>query len=188
MSIHHHHRESADAPAEPPFPITSIVDTNVILVANGQHPAVTQACRACCIAWLQRIMKEGRVALDDAYLIMTEYQHKTHTSTGDGVGDQFVRWVLHEFDNPARVDQVRIDPDEWKGFAAFPADQRLVSFDPSDRKFVAVSRCHPERPPILQAADSKWLDWSGPLAEYGVNILFLCGNELQQFHQHKFGI
>lgn len=170
------------------MPITSVVDTNVILVANGQHPGVTQACQTCCVHWLERIMKEGRVVVDDAYEIMGEYLHKTHSSGGDGVGDQFVRWVLHNLDNPARCDQVRIEPNALRGFELFPDDPRLASFDLSDRKFVAVSRGHPEAPPILQAADSKWLDWSGPLADHGVHIIFLCGAELHQFHLHKFGI
>lgn len=167
---------------------THVVDTNVILIANGQHPAVSAACAECCAQWLQALMAEGRVALDDAYEILGEYQHKTHASNGQGVGDQFIRWLLHEMDNSARCDLVHLEPDELRGYVSFPDDERLAHFDASDRKFVAVSRLHPEHPPIWQAADSKWLDWAPALAEHEVRIMLLCEPEMHQFHIHKFGV
>ncbi|HYR26024.1 MAG TPA: hypothetical protein VEQ09_09345 [Aquabacterium sp.] len=169
-------------------PVTYVVDTNVLLVANGQHPAVTAACVQACQTWLARLMAEGRIALDNDFAIVREYQHKTHASDGSGVGDAFLRWVLHHIDDPARCDIVPIAPDEKLGYAGFPDDARLTAFDASDRKFVAVARAHPESPPILQAADSKWLDWSSQLADHGVQVRFLCTPDLQTFHRHKFGV
>ena len=168
-------------------PVTYVVDTNVILVANGQHSDVSPACVAACQDWLQRLMAEGRVALDDDYAIVGEYQHKTHASDGQGVGDAFVRWVLHHVDDAARCDLVHLDPDAQRGFISFPVDGDLTHFDDADRKFVAVAHAHPERPPILQAADSKWLDWAPHLADHGVQTRFLCCADVQEFHSHKFG-
>jgi hypothetical protein len=176
------------APQDGPQPATYVVDTNVILVANGQHAEVTGASRQRCVRWLEGLMAWGRIALDDGFEILREYQHKTHAGAGQGAGDAFVRWVLHHVDDPARCDVVRITPDGGRGYTAFPADSRLSGFDPSDRKFVAVARSHPESPTILQASDSKWLDWAAPLAEHGVRVRFLCEEELQHFHQHKFGL
>ena len=103
-------------PAASLTPATYVVDTNVILVANGQHPDVSPACVTACQDWLQRIMAEGRVALDDAYAIVGEYQHKTHASDGQGVGDAFVRWVLQHVDDAARCDLVKLSPDAGRGF------------------------------------------------------------------------
>ncbi|MFY9810907.1 hypothetical protein [Aquabacterium sp.] len=174
-------------PAASLTPATYVVDTNVILVANGQHPDVSPACVTACQDWLQRIMAEGRVALDDAYAIVGEYQHKTHASDGQGVGDAFVRWVLQHVDDAARCDLVNLSPDAGRGFLSFPVDEGLAHFDDADRKFVAVAHAHPERPPILQAADSKWLDWAPHLADHSVQIRFLCQAEVQEFHHHKFG-
>lgn len=167
---------------------TFVVDTNVILVANGQHAAVSSDCVRCCAQWLMGLMATGRVALDDAYEIVGEYQHKTHASTGEGAGDQFVRWVLHHIDNPARIDLVALQPHPKRGYAAFPDDARLAHFDASDRKFVALSRAHPERPVIWQAADCKWLDWAPALADHGVTLALLCEPEMHAFHLHKFGV
>lgn len=174
-------------PATSLTPVTYVVDTNVILVANGQHPDVSSACVTACQDWLQRIMAEGRVALDEDYAIVGEYQHKTHAGNGEGVGDAFVRWVLHHVDDAARCDLVRLDLDDQRGFLSFPVDEDLTHFDDADRKFVAVAHAHPERPPILQAADSKWLDWAPHLADHSVQIRFLCQAEVQEFHHHKFG-
>ncbi|HET6786457.1 MAG TPA: hypothetical protein VFH49_00730 [Aquabacterium sp.] len=167
---------------------TFVVDTNVILVANGQHGAVSSACAACCARWLEGLMATGRVALDDAYEILGEYQHKTHADTGQGMGDRFVRWVLHHLDNPARIDLVPLTPHAQRAYADFPDDERLSHFDASDRKFVALSRAHPERPVIWQAADCKWLDWAPALAEHGVKVVLLCEPEMHEFHLHKFGV
>lgn len=177
-----------DPPVSSLDPVTYVVDTNVILVANGQHPAVTRDCEAACRDWLTRLMAEGRVVLDDEFAIVREYQHKTHASDGLGVGDAFVRWVLHHLDDTARCDLVHLDADTQRGFISFPVDAGLTHFDDADRKFVAVAHAHPERPPILQAADSKWLDWAPHLADHGVNIRFLCTPEVQEFHRHKFGV
>ena len=168
-------------------PFTYVVDTNVILVANGQHPDVSAECVAACQEWLMRIMAEGRVALDDDYAIVGEYQNKAHVSTGEGVGDVFVRWVLQHVDNAARCDLVHLVPDAQRGYASFPVNPGLIRFDDADRKFVAVAHAHPEKPPILQAADSKWLDWAPHLAEHGVQICFLCHADIQEFHSQKFG-
>lgn len=167
---------------------TWVVDTNVILVANGQHDGVDAETVRTCARWLQALMQTGRLALDDRHEIVGEYLHKTHASDGVGVGDAFLRWVLHNQDNSARIDMVSVVPHLEQGYESFPDDARLAAFDRSDRKFVAVARVHPERPPIWQATDSKWLDWAGPLADHGVSVRFLCEGAVQAFHRHKFGV
>ncbi|HET8870536.1 MAG TPA: hypothetical protein VFM48_08825 [Aquabacterium sp.] len=166
---------------------TWVVDTNVILVANGQHQGVDAASTEVCARWLEALMQTGRLALDDRHEIIGEYLHKTHASDGAGVGDAFLRWVLHNQDNPARIDLVSVEPDARRGYVAFPDDPRLARFDASDRKFVAVARSHPECPAIWQATDSKWLDWAPALADHGVQVRFLCTSVVAAFHRHKFG-
>lgn len=165
--------------------MSAIVDTNVVLVANGQHEDVSPACMATCALRLQTIMNSGRIALDDAYQILVEYQNKTQPKTANRPGDAFVKWALQNKANAAKCDLVPITPHADRGFAEFPDDDRLVNFDPPDRKFVAVAAAHPEHPPILQAADSKWLDWSGPLEEHGISVDFLCPEDIERFHENK---
>lgn len=164
-----------------------VVDTNVILVANGQHPGVSAACVQTCQAWLDAIMARGRIVLDEGFAILHEYRHKTDPEAGQGVGDAFVRWALHHVHDPSRCELVVLQPEPVWGFEHFPHDERLWGFDPADRKFIAVARTHPAHPLILQAADSKWVDWAPCLAEFGVEVRFLCGGDVRQFHLHKFG-
>jgi tetraacyldisaccharide-1-P 4'-kinase len=44
-----------------------VIDTNVLLVANGSHQDVSAPCRAECVARLQARQKAGVVVIDDAF-------------------------------------------------------------------------------------------------------------------------
>ncbi len=177
--------EQGEAEPLPDATGTWIVDTNVILVANGQHEDVDSAAQQICSRWLQALMQTGRVALDAGHAVLGEYLHKTHASDGQGVGDVFLRWLLHEQNNPARVDLVELPQDDSGRFTHFPVDERLNAFDLSDRKFVALAVAHPEHPAIWQATDSKWLDWAAALRDHGVKVQFLCPRTIAAFHDNK---
>jgi len=75
-----------------------------------------------------------------------------------------------------------------RGFESFPDDPDLINFDLPDRIFVAVASAHSNKPPISQAADSKWLDWVPALKRHGIEVKFLCPTDIQKFHQSKFGV
>lgn len=165
-----------------------VVDTNVILVANGQHAGVSEDCVADCALRLQSIMRDGRLALDEGFLILLEYQNKTTPKTGNRPGDAFVRWALQNNANVARVDCVALKEHDARGFGSFPDDPALANFDPPDRKFVAVACAHGAAPPILQAADSKWLGWAAALKTNGVTVDFLCLNDIRTFQANKSGL
>ena len=51
---------------------------------------------------------------------------------------------------------------------------RLSSFDPDDRKFVAVANAHPGKPPIMEATDRQWWGWKEALHDAGITVHFLC--------------
>ncbi len=165
----------------------AVVDTNIVLVANGQHADISADCVAACALRLQEIKKQGRLALDDQFLILAEYLHKTQPKQGNRPGDAFVKWALQNRSNMERVDAVRLQAHHARGFESFPDDADLANFDTSDRKFVAVAYAHPAKPPILQAADSKWLDWSPALKRHQIKVEFLCKSDVNRFHKKKFG-
>ena len=73
------------------------------------------------------------------------------------------------------VDGLEIEFDE------FPDDPALKRFDEDDRKFIAVARAHPDKPPILQAVDSKWLNFRDALHQKGVRVEDLCPEDVQRF-------
>lgn len=167
--------------------MTTVIDTNVILVANGQHADVSSGCTVACAQRLYEMKQTGRVAIDSGYQILLEYQHKTTPNVGKRPGDVFLKWLLQNASNPQRCDQVALTGHDERGFESFPDDARLEAFDPPDRKFVAVAAAHPDKPPILQAADSKWLGWAPALREHGIDVEFLCPRDIVKFDNKKKG-
>lgn len=164
----------------------NVVDTNVILVANNAHEGVSPECVLECVNRLTQLMGNGSIAIDDAYRIVREYQHKTNPRRGKGVGDVFLKWVLSRLGDTARVQQVTLTELSANRFAEFPCSTLEKEFDPPDRMFVAVAHAHPAKPDILQAADSKWLDWWPDLATFGVRVEFLCPDDICRFYKKKF--
>jgi hypothetical protein len=131
----------------------------------------------------------GRIALDTSRLILREYMRNLSSSGQPGVGDAFLKWVHRNQNNPQRCEQVRITPsgDDPPSFDEFPDHPELATFDRDDRKFVAVAAAHPDRPPILEAADSKWWGWRHALQQCGVRVMFLCPGELEAKYRERMG-
>ena len=165
--------------------MSTIVDTNVILVANNEHYGVSPKCVIECIDRLQNLMKLGSVVIDDAYKILSEYQNKTSPMKAKQPGDVFVRWILRNSSNQLRVERVAISETAVNEYAEI--DSKLHGrLDPSDRKFVAVALAHPDIPEILQATDCKWIDWVSDLQSAGVTISFVCPDDICKFYSSKF--
>lgn len=164
----------------------AVIDTNVLLVANGQHADVSPDCVAECVRRLQTIQQSGIAVIDDGYRILGEYQHKTSLNPPKGVGDVFLKWLLRQAGKPMRVEQVPLTETAENCFAEFPDPGLEASFDAPDRKFTAVAHAHPAKPPIWQAADCKWLDWWSALQAKGVRVEFLCPVDACGFYQKKF--
>jgi hypothetical protein len=149
-----------------------VVDTNVLIVANGRQGEPV-ACRAACSQALVDIQHMGTLVIDDASRILDEYRRHCSLKGQPGMGDKFIKWV---YDSIAKTDllcQVAIN--ETNGsFTDFPESEKLRQFDPSDRKFVAVSVAHGKRPPILHATDRGWPRFAKALGEHGISVTSLC--------------
>ncbi len=164
----------------------AVIDTNVLLIANGQHSEVSPACVIACIEQLQALEKKGIVVIDDKHRILGEYQRKTSMSPPKGVGDVFLKWLMRNATNTRHVEQVPLTETYQDCFEEFPVQALAEAFDPSDRKFAAVAHAHPHKPPVLQAADSKWLAWWQDLRAQGVRVKFLCPSDVTRVYQKKF--
>jgi hypothetical protein len=102
------------------------------------------------------------------------------------MGDQFIKWVHdHRWMLP-EIDRVTITKNAGS-YTQFPDHPELTDFDPSDRKFIAVANAHPDKPPILQATDSKWWGWKDALAEVGIDVCFLCPAYAESKYTKKIG-
>jgi len=164
----------------------AVIDTNVLLVANGSHRDVSPACVETCVKRLVAMKDQGVTVIDDGFRILGEYQHKTKLNPAKNPGDVFLKWLLREMNNPRRVHQVPLTETHANRFAEFPDPALEAAYDPPDRKFAAVANAHAEKPPIWQAADCKWLDWWQPLNTCGVRVEFLCPEDACSFYSRKF--
>lgn len=164
----------------------AVIDTNVLRVAAKQHKDVSDECVANCVKQLLTMQKGGVVFIDDDYKILGEYLKNPSLTKSNESGGKFLKWLLQNQCNSLRVVQVPITETAPDYFSEFP-DQALQNvFDPPDRKFVAVANAHPDKPHVWQAADCKWLNWWQTLHAHGVEVKFLCGDDVCRFYRNKF--
>ena len=150
---------------------TFVVDTNVTIVANGTFDThADQQCQLECVERLERLTKQDTVAVDKRGLILKEYSKYLCRSGKPGVGDIFFKFIHDQKYTSDRVRQVSINPSEndGKGFEELPVN----TFDPSDRKFLAVAVV--AKAVVLNATDSDWVEHASLLEKLGVEVDQLC--------------
>ena len=147
-----------------------VVDTNVAIVANGGEATHADlACQLCCIEKLESVVDENTVAIDSMGLILKEYRGYWRPSQ-PGVGHAFFKHVFnlqYQDANVVRVPVTRSD-DEQRGFEELPRN----TFDPSDRKFLAVAVV--AEAVVLNATDSDWDEQKPLMDRLGVKVEQLC--------------
>lgn len=147
-----------------------VVDTNVLVVANGDNPEADIQCRLACVDRLNAFIEDQLVAIDDQGFIFEEYTKRVGWAGGPGVGAIFFKHVWnHQYDSK-RVVRVSVTPsnDEGRGFEELPPN----SFDPDDRKFLAVAVV--EEAVVLNATDGDWEEHSDLMQTLAVEVHQLC--------------
>ena len=111
------------------------------IVANGRAPQADLDCISACVESLEEIVKNGMIVLDTGRRILSEYQRYLTPTGQPGLGDAFMQWVWENQAVDDRCEQVCITAKSGptEDYNEFPVDSRLQSFDPSDRKYVAVA-------------------------------------------------
>ena len=165
--------------------MTVVVDTNVVVVANGKSEQASATCVLTCIEKLQQIINgKVKLVLDDDWRILNEYLRNIKRG-GAEFGDRFLRELLINIDKICDfVSITNVDGLENE-FLEFPSDPALANFDPADRKFIAVAVAHSDNPPILQAVDSEWLKYRDYLKQNGVTVEFICENDILAILNHS---
>ena len=166
-----------------------VIDTNVPKTANratdpASIPDELVFCVQACVESIERVMKNGGVVLDSNGEIFSEYRKQLSLSGQPGLGDMFLKWLHYNQYTFPSIDQVPITKN-GESYDEFPDHIDLVEFDISDRKFVAVANVHSDKPPILQATDSKWWGWKEGLEESGISVTFLCPDYIKAKFQEK---
>ena len=113
-----------------------VIDTNVGVVANDRiddrpEPPHLPVSIGSCASFLREVTRSGRVAIDDTWEIIREYQARMRSSGQPGPGDAFLKWVLVNQANPARCRRVDI--------SGIAVPEKLEGFDPADRKFLRTA-------------------------------------------------
>lgn len=164
-----------------------VVDTNVPATANGANADASADCVVACGRVLQQVM-QGHLFIDNAGAIVAEYRNNLTPFGDPRPGNVFLKWLLTNEWNPARVTRVKLTAtDDEQGFVELPAAPDGIRYDPSDRVFLAVSAAHSEHPPVVQALDSKWWGWRKALTDAAVPIHFVCREEIARKYQEKMG-
>ena len=117
------------------------------------------------------LLTGGTIVVDAEGAIQTEYRRHLSPAGQPGVGDRFFREVINS--TPGRVERVMLPQGVDGDYVDFPTDAALAKFDPSDRKFAALSRR--EGIPVLTATDTDWLNDRAALESNRVQIQFVCG-------------
>jgi hypothetical protein len=173
------------------LPKKCLVDTNVPKTANlatqpDRDSDVSEACVLACIEAVEHVIKKRGLIIDTGDEIFDEYRQQLSMKGQPGVGDRFMKWVHDNrwsLNDAQRVTITR----NGDSYDEFPTHDDLNDFDRSDRKFVAVANAHADRPPILQATDSKWWGWKDALAEVGITVQFLCPECVEAKYAEKMG-
>lgn len=167
-----------------------VLDTNVLLVANGGDPA-WKPIAAECADRLQRAMELERICVDQLFLILGEYSHKLPSRGRSGFGDMFFLWLMKNKKNPKLCEMVTVTPidDSNEHFEEFPDFEETVAakIDRSDRKFIAVANAHKGKPPIVEATDSKWIGWESHLTGAGLSVEYINREFLLRLYTKKMG-
>ena len=151
----------------------AVVDTNVLVVANGRAPQVDEQCRVGAEKALQDIRARRSLVLDDAWRILGEYRRNVRETDQPLVGHRFFVWTTRSSQT------VTITCHPVRGFVEFPSDPRLEHFDRDDRKFVAATIVSGVgETDLVNAVDSDYSQHGVALSEAGVVVRELCVEHL----------
>ena len=173
------------------LPDKCLVDTNVPKTANlatqpDPNSDMPDECVWSCIEAVEHVIQKRGLIIDSGDEIFDEYRGQLRMKGQPGVGDRFMKWV-HDHRWSLPDSQRVVIAKNSDSYNEFPEHEGLVNFDISDRKFVAAANAHPEKPPILQAADSKWWGWKDALEEVGITAYFLCPEYIEAKYVKKMG-
>ena len=148
-----------------------VVDTNVLVAANGQDTHVDVGCQLSCVEELARLKGHEVVCVDDKWLIMGEYEQRITGRGQKGPGTAFYIHVYRHMFNADQVRRVPVAPRDPEGRdfhdPVLPANNLK-----KDAKFLAVAV--KAKATIVNAADSDWAEHRALTDQLGVEVRQLC--------------
>lgn len=150
-----------------------IVDTNVIIAANGKAAHASPDDIEKCQKRIKQIFDQHEMSLvDNGWRILNEYKRYVNLEIRKGIGDLFVKTLLQNLRRRTGICLM---------VPITPLGGSETDFAVADRKFIAVAiayeRDYNQKATILQALDRKWEAFQDALEQAGVQIDFLCPPE-----------
>lgn len=161
-----------------------VIDTNVPLVVKFEEDYPRELVEACEDIIMEILDNRIPVPVDAGGEIVAEYFHQMTRGGRTDLADLFARYVHDEcwsWDERVRPD-IDPDPETEHRYGALGGDDAEI--DPSDRKFVAVAKLADA--PIVQATDTKWLNWGGVLSRHGVEVHYAHERTIREVYREKF--
>lgn len=148
----------------------AVIDSNVLITANGKNHASAE-CAAACARLLLDAVTSHVVLEDSAGRAFDEYRRYCSLAGQPGVGDQFLKWFLQNRYANHRVVQVHVPTAPAELADSLPAALRRLDND--DHKWVAVY-LNGSGEALFNATDSDWGEFADELADAGVNVIEVC--------------
>lgn len=150
-----------------------VIDTNVLIAANGINTHASDECQLKCIDEIQKIVgvkSKVAVVLDAGGEILSEYNSHMSHKGAPGVGDMLFKYLHNNKYVQKKVMLVDINPvgDDKKGYSELP-DNKM---DRSDRKFLACAIVAGAK--IINATDTDWHEHKEEIQGMGVDVEQLC--------------
>jgi hypothetical protein len=154
-----------------------IVDTNVLIAANGKAPQVKQTGVEKCQIFVGSLFDDTIISIDSLNEIFGEYFSHLNRSGQPGIGDVFVKYLWdHQYDTGV-CEIVELEHDNKYIFTVFSDKEDLLHFDHGDLKFIAVFFGSEQSPSIYNACDSDWEQNKQLLDKYKVSVIELLTKE-----------
>jgi hypothetical protein len=165
--------------------IKYIIDTNVPLQAAKNLEGMSEIearCKECCFNFIEKFIHNptSQIVLDDGYEICNEYVRNIPLNFSPSIATMFMKWVFSYIKMIPTADLIHLNKSGDKTYREFPAHEALKRFDKDDRKFIALSSAHVNHPPIVQGTDYKWKMYSEVFLGFGIHIIFLCPEYIDQ--------
>lgn len=168
------------------MPNKFVIDTNVLVVAEGRCKEANLECIESCVNALDELKTDGVVCVDAARLIIREYQRNLNSNGGrqPSFGFEFFKWLMRGNEGGRTyLDYVELTETSTDVFLEFPAE--IFGFDRTDKKFVAVANKVNPKATIFQAVDTDWCNFVTSLGELGIEVRLLCKDLICDMHARK---
>jgi len=165
-----------------------ILDTNVPVKASvspATCPPDELEMQRACMEYIGELVQNQnkKLVLDLDYEILKEYRNNVYKNSS--MGKIFFTWLNNYLGTILPEDCLKLEKNADGQYKDYPYDEATKDFDESDKKFVALANAHADKPPIIEAADGKWLGYEAAFAKYGIHIEFLDRNYAQRMYEQK---